>query len=297
MTNAKAGLIRVRNKALRRRAVIYVDANLPDVATDLDTPHLSVMHQTMFDLVRQHYLTLGRAESNRPFVFLDIGSGTGAESIPILKEFSSSRVVAFDLADAVHTKFRENARKELGKQAAIHRCKHITGDITSKAGNPRALLQPLRVWGIAGRYDLIITAMTLHHFTTAEKQRVYRRVASVLAPGGLFINGDLFTYASQTMARMASDFGVNWIRKQFTDPDPHLKEVRNSLGNRADSIMNAWIEHCENHNRPEPVESAGGLLKEGKKIVGQAQMLIDAGFAEVACPFRYWGIGVLWAKR
>jgi hypothetical protein len=130
--------------------------------------------------------------------------------------------------------------------------------------------------------------------TTSEKRSAYERIFSVLPPGGIFVNGDLFSYASKSMSDMATKFSINWIRKQFTDPEAHLRPLRDSLGHSAQTIMDAWIDHCTHHNLPDPIESQRA---DEVRIIGQADMLLDVGFAEVACPFRYWGIGLLWAKR
>lgn len=296
MPRAKSDARRPHSRTTRHRTSFYAESDpyLYGGATELDTPLYGLMHETMFELVRQHLHASGKAEDGRAFAFLDIGSGKGAESIPILSEYSNSYVVALDRNAPVHDIFLKRAKAVLGKRAATNRCKQITGDIASPGGS-RSLLQPLEEWGIGASFDLIVTTLTLHHLTTAQKRRAYKRIASVLAPGGLFINADLFTYTAPTMARMSNEFSVAWIRKQFTNPDPNLRVIRDALGNRASAMMNAWIEHCANHNIPDPIESWSHCRSD--QTGGQAQMLLDAGFAEVACPFRYWSIGILWAKR
>lgn len=43
---------------------------------------------------------------------------------------------------------------------------------------------------ITGKYDIIISALAIHHLADAEKERLYNKVYAALNPGGLFINAD-----------------------------------------------------------------------------------------------------------
>ncbi len=292
--------VRLRSEAERRRAFFYAeaDADLYDAAADLSTPLYSLMHHALIELVRQHRDSQPQRTQKAPFFVLDIGSGTGAESIAVLGQFPKSHVVALDLCEPMHALFRRKAEEVIGSEAAGTRCRYITGDVAGAAGNTSSLLHPLKEWGQTDPFDIVISALALHHLTTTEKRKVYGRIASVLKPGGLFVNGDLFTFQSPTMARMANQFGLNWIRKQFSTPDQQFKHMRDSLGKRASPMMQAWLDHYVNANLPDPIESSvdsGADTARGLK--GQARMLVEAGFSQVACPFRYWEVGILWAKR
>src|SRR5207253_2150326 len=114
----------------------------------------------------------------------------------------------------MHAIFCEKAEEALGKQATAVRCQFVSGDIASEAGTADALMRRLAMWDASGGYDMTLSAFALHHLTTSEKREVYQRIHDVLKPGGLFINADLFTYHSPTLARLATDFGLNWIRTQ-----------------------------------------------------------------------------------
>ena len=291
---------RSRSEADRRKAFFYAeaDASLYDAAADLNTPMFSLMHETMQYLVRQHREALNNQGKGNHFVCLDIGSGTGAESIGILKDFPDSRVVAFDLCEPMHEIFRTKAKAAIGTEGEKNRCRYLSGDIASEAGSQTILLKPIEDWDQREGYDLVISALTLHHLTPTEKKEVFQRIWSVLNPDGLFINGDIFTYQSPTMAHMANDFGLEWIRKQFTTPDPHLKSMLDSLGNRKSAMMESWLEHYMLYNLPDPIEStdqAGCNLQ--NMHIGQAEMLVEAGFSEISTPFRFWEVGIVWAKR
>ena len=287
-----------RDAVERRRAFFYAqaDADVYDMAAELNTPLYGLLHDTVRELVRQHWAEAAARDRHTPFTFLDIGSGTGAESLPILQEFPGSRMVAFDLCQPMHKLFRDKATAALGEGAVAARCRFVLGDIASEEGTEEALLRQIEGW--ATQYDMILSALALHHLTTDEKRGVYHRIGNVLKPGGLFINADLFTFQAPTLARSANQFATDYIRKQFTDPDPPLRAARDQLGARARPMMEAWLDHYRNYNFPDPVEGAADAGWEGgDPRRGQAAMLAEAGFTEVGCPFRYWELGILWAKR
>jgi tRNA (cmo5U34)-methyltransferase len=43
----------------------------------------------------------------------------------------------------------------------------------------------------AGPFDLVVSALTVHHLSAQEKADLFRRVAAVLRPGGRFVLGDV----------------------------------------------------------------------------------------------------------
>jgi tRNA (cmo5U34)-methyltransferase len=43
---------------------------------------------------------------------------------------------------------------------------------------------------LGGRYDLICSALSIHHLTDEDKQGLYQRIYDALNPGGVFVNAD-----------------------------------------------------------------------------------------------------------
>jgi tRNA (cmo5U34)-methyltransferase len=43
----------------------------------------------------------------------------------------------------------------------------------------------------AGRYDLVVSALAVHHLDAKQKQDLFRRVHEALRPGGRFVLGDV----------------------------------------------------------------------------------------------------------
>lgn len=44
--------------------------------------------------------------------------------------------------------------------------------------------------GIPGKYNIIISSLSIHHLTDEEKTDIYKRIYKALKPGGLFVNAD-----------------------------------------------------------------------------------------------------------
>jgi len=291
-----AGDIDPEALALRARlfyAVKYADYY--DVGPEMHTPLYGLMHDTIRALVCQHRAAAG---PGAPFVFLDIGSGTGAECLPILSDYGASRMVAVDVCSEMHTLLAKKVEAVLGPAGVAKRCRFVNGDIAGKAANSDVLLAKAADLGQPGGYDIVVSALAIHHLRTAEKVAVYRRIARVLRPGGLFINADLFTFQSRTLAPAAEQFAMDYIDTQFTQPDEKNRLAWQTLGPLVIPMRQEWLDHYKKDNLPDPIEGPGdaGRLS-GDAARGQAAMLTAAGFAEVACPFRYWELGILWAQR
>jgi ubiquinone/menaquinone biosynthesis C-methylase UbiE len=287
----------------RRRRFFYGEADAPlyDDAVELNTPIYGLVNRTLLELLDNHFgvgSTKKRARIRGHF--LDIGSGTGAQSIAILERFPNLRSVELDLCEPMHRILEQKTIAALGRAGFKERCTLVTADIMSSAGSPRRLLQPLSGSGKGTKYKAVVTAFALHHLTDREKLRAYRRIFEVLEPGGLFINADLFSFHSPTLKVAAQKFTIDYINKQHTDPDPEFVAAFRAVGPAREHLRKAWVRHCSLFNIPGPIECAeDGVArsKSAKTDNGQARMLLNAGFAEVGCPLRYWQVGILWGRK
>ncbi len=103
---------------------------------------------------------------------LDLGAGTGMELIPFFERFPNAAVTAVDLsADMLET---------LRARPFADHIRFITGDFFTVD------------FGVG--YDAMISTSALHHFTSEDKVRLYKRVYDALKPGGLFVNADKTCY-------------------------------------------------------------------------------------------------------
>lgn len=239
-------------------------------------PLYGVLHDTILRLVADDV-----KQHRGPYYILDIGCGTGAESIGLLKAHRNIHLVAMDLSGAMLDELRKNLAKH---GIAESRVDFIEGDILGYGGNPQRLKACLPARVRRRGFDAVISAFTLHHFSKDEKLKAYRRAHDCLAAGGLLLNGDLYDYEGESrfMTKFALEFDRDWIELHFAKG---AKAERNEE-RRAELLQlgRAWTRHYFVDNTCHSVSR-------------QAAMLRRIGFKQVATPFRYFQMGLLWARR
>jgi SAM-dependent methyltransferase len=99
--------------------------------------------------------------------FLELGTGTGETAVRVLAARPGGELIGVDASDGMLSRAR-----------------------------PRLPEADLRVAQLQdeppdGPFDLVFSALAVHHLDPAEKASLFTRVAAVLAPGGRFVLGDL----------------------------------------------------------------------------------------------------------
>ena len=100
---------------------------------------------------------------------LELGTGTGETARRVLARNQSAMLIGLDASDEM----LERARETLPSDRA-----------------------ELRVWRLddalpQGPFDVVVSALTVHHLDGAGKADLFRRVAAVLRPGGRFVLADV----------------------------------------------------------------------------------------------------------
>jgi tRNA (cmo5U34)-methyltransferase len=100
---------------------------------------------------------------------LDLGTGTGETLAAVLAHHPGSRALGLDedphMLDAARPRFADQSVELRRAQLA----------------------DPLPV----GPFDLVVSALAVHHLSGAAKATLFRRVAGALRPGGRFVLGDV----------------------------------------------------------------------------------------------------------
>lgn len=271
------------------RAFFYAEAEagVYDVSIEAVVPHYREQHDTLFQLLTNHVREHWSADTRRyAGAVLDLGSGTGAESLRVLDAFPRAHVVAVDFCAPMHAILRRAVRsKGFGD-----RCTFVTGDIVGPACSPARLRRKLPEAYQAIGYDAVISAFTIHHLDHEQKAATMRRVYELLRPGGIFLNADLFSFQSRRLAQQALAFDLAWMENHF-GPRANTSSLPSGVQRR---LLRQWRTHYRKYNRVEPIENPPANSRAQK---GQAQQLLDAGFATVAVPYRFWQTGILLAIK
>ena len=269
------------------------DVNHFDATAEMSQPEYTLLNESAAKLLSR---SLGRGESDFNPIVLDLGAGTGAETIALLRLIPHAEVVAFDLSQEMLDKMKQKIENEFGEMANVA---YRQGDVNDAQWTANALKAAN---SSNSEYDAVISGFLIHHYDEKQRAELYSRVYDCLRRGGVFINIDLFDYQSPTMSQYSREVGEDWISVQFSDrAHDAYQGTAKALGNQLGVLRTKWIDHLQHENVPSPVETHSNGLGPGVKISGQkdsnAELLFQAGFIEVACPIRFWQAGVLWAKR
>jgi tRNA (cmo5U34)-methyltransferase len=177
---------------------------------------------------------------------LDLGAGTGLLAGLVRAAFPDTRLHLVDIAAAM----LEQAKARFARQDGVtcETADYATADL-------------------GGPYDLVVSALSIHHLDDAAKRRLFTRVLAALRPGGLFVNAEQVLAPSPALERRAHE---RWRRQAST------------LG--AGEAELAAAEDRMRHDRCATLED-------------QLLWLREAGFAEVDCAFKAWRFAVYSGRR
>jgi tRNA (cmo5U34)-methyltransferase len=100
---------------------------------------------------------------------LDLGTGTGETLAAVLARHPGAHPVAFDKNEGM----LGAARRRLAGVLLEVRVGNLTGPLPS------------------GPFDLVVSALAIHHLEGPQKSDLFNRIAAVLRPGGRFVLGDV----------------------------------------------------------------------------------------------------------
>jgi tRNA (cmo5U34)-methyltransferase len=107
-------------------------------------------------------------KGGRPSI-LDIGAGTGLLAARILQRYPEASLTLIDISESMLAVARE---RFAGKD-------HFT-----------CLVRDYSREELGGPYDLICSALSIHHLEDDQKQNLYARIYAALNAGGVFVNAE-----------------------------------------------------------------------------------------------------------
>ena len=133
---------------------------------------------------------------------LDLGAGTGLLTYYWFKECKTTEYVLVDIAEEM----LEISQKRF---SGLDNISHQVMDYTKQLPD--------------GKFDTIISALSIHHLDDVEKNKLFYRIYEVLPAGGIFVNYDQFCAGTPMMNRW---FDLYWEKQLYnsglTDRDIEL---------------------------------------------------------------------------
>jgi tRNA (cmo5U34)-methyltransferase len=114
---------------------------------------------------------------------LELGTGTGETATRVLALHPAARWVGIDASEAMLGRARERL------PGADLRLQRLEDELPS------------------GPFDLVVSALAVHHLDGAGKRELFARVAGVLRPGGVFVLGDVVVPADG----QAGSIEIDWV--------------------------------------------------------------------------------------
>jgi tRNA (cmo5U34)-methyltransferase len=179
---------------------------------------------------------------------LDLGAGTGILSAEIAKKFPRALLTLIDLSPKM-------------LQIAEHRFAQLdTTRVTFQIKN-------YGKESLKGTYDLVVSALSIHHLTDTSKAKLFKTIHNVLEPGGLFINADQVLGDTPVAEKICSR---TWLQKV----------IESGI---SETALNAALDR----------------MKEDRMacLSNQLEWLREAGFVDITTWYRYYNFAVYSATK
>lgn len=112
--------------------------------------------------------------STDSFEILDLGAGTGLLSQFILTAYPKAKICLVDIAEKMLLEAKKRFNS-FGEQITYRTFDYTQNSLVDQPDS----------------YDLIVSALSIHHLTASEKQSLFKHIFFALKSHGVFINADL----------------------------------------------------------------------------------------------------------
>lgn len=180
------------------------------------------------------------------FRVLDLGAGTGLFSGMVLEHFPKVELQLIDASPGM----LDQARERFAGQASVS-----------------FAIADMAAADLGGPWDVVVSALAIHHLEDSAKRDLFARIANALRPGGLFVNAEQVLGPTKTAEDRYARFWHEDIR---------------ALG----------VSEAE-------IASAGERMAFDRCAPAEAQLdwMRDAGFSDVDCSFKSWRFAVLSGRK
>lgn len=154
---------------------------------------------------------------------LDVGAGTGLMSAFVVEKYPDARLTLMDIAENM----LDMARKRFAGRSET---RYVVCDYSRS--------------DLGGPYDIVCSALSIHHLETEDKRQLFHRIHAALRPGGMFINADQADGETPYFRERYLDYWNEFLKNGPMSPEDHagILKRRNSLDkNEKLSLQLAWL--------------------------------------------------------
>jgi tRNA (cmo5U34)-methyltransferase len=199
-------------------------------------PCFDAFYGTALDLIDERW------PQGRQVTVLDLGAGTGLLSYLVRERHPGARIRLLDASEGM----LDQARLRFDGRADME---YFSADLATDA--------------LEGPWDIVISALAIHHLEHPAKRALFHRIRAALAPGGLFVNAEQVLGPSPATETRYARVWLDAVRKA--------------------GVSEAEIERTQERmsfDRCAPVED-------------QMLWMREAGFVDVDCSFKQWRFAVI----
>jgi tRNA (cmo5U34)-methyltransferase len=136
---------------------------------------------------------------------LDIGAGTGLLSAMLLDKYPDAALTLVDISENM----LEMARKRFSGRPNVT---YVVNDYSRS--------------DIGGPYDLVCSALSIHHLTSSDKQALFRKIHLALKPGGVFVNADQAEGETRYFRERYLKYWNDFLRNGPLSREEHVEILR-----------------------------------------------------------------------
>lgn len=190
-------------------------------------------------------VSVAEVDTDRPKI-LDIGAGTGILSAYLLEKYPEASITLIDFSE----KMLDVARERFSGNENM---RYISADYNKIE--------------FQEDFDMVVSALSIHHLEDGEKKQLYKRIYSILRTNGIIVNAD------QVMGETAYIDSQN--RKKW-------KESIEASGLSKEEILSAYERMKLDKESP---------------VSEQLTWLENSGFADVCCMYKYYNFAVMFGRK
>jgi len=186
-------------------------------------------------------------EHTKPIRVLDLGAGTGIMSHFVLCAYVNAHITLMDFSEAMLLK----ARKSFGGRE--EQMDFLAADYTASP--------------LPSGFDVVISALSIHHLADDQKSALFGRIHDALNPGGIFVNADNVRHPSDEMQQRYRNL---WIAR--------MRELGTSEEELAAALERTKLDRLG-------------------ELDTQLQWLRESGFADVHCHYKWLHFAVFSGRK